>query len=47
MTKQIEDYIKENLTGEDQAVAFEFISFLQSNNIEFYKDNASCWNDKM
>ena len=47
MTKQIEDYIKENLTGEDQAVAFEFISFLRSNNIEFYKDNASCWNDKI
>lgn len=38
MTKQIEDYIKENLTGEDQAVAFEFVSFLRSNNIEFYRD---------
>lgn len=47
MIKQIEDYIKENLTGEDQAVAFEFVSFLRSNNIEFYKDNASCWKDKI
>ena len=47
MTKQIEDYIKENLIGEAQATALEFVAFLRSNNIEFYKDNGSCWKDKI
>lgn len=39
MTKQIEEYIKENLIGEAQTTALEFVAFLRSNNIEFYKDN--------
>ena len=47
MTKQIEEYIKENLIGEAQTTALEFVAFLRSNNIEFYKDNGSCWKDKI
>lgn len=47
MTKQIEEYIKENLIGEAQTTALEFVAFLRSNNIEFYKDNCSCWKDKI
>lgn len=47
MTKQIEDYIKENLVGEAQAIALTFVIFLRNNNIEFYKDNGSCWKDKI
>ena len=47
MTKQIEDYIKENLVGEDEAIALTFVTFLRNNNIEFYKDNGLCWKDKI
>ena len=47
MTKQIEDYIKENLVGEAQATALMFVAFLIDNNIEFYKDNGSCWKNKI
>lgn len=47
MTKQIEEYIKENLIGEAQTTALEFVAFLRSSNIEFYKDNDSCWKDKI
>lgn len=47
MTKQIEDYIRENLMGETQATALEFVVFLRSNDIEFYRDNAPCWKDKI
>ena len=47
MTKQIEEYIKENLIGEAQAIALEFVAFLRSNNIEFYKDKGFYWKDKI
>lgn len=47
MEKQLEEYIKENLIGETQITALEFVAFLRSNNIEFYKDNSSCWKDKI
>lgn len=47
MTKQIEDYIRENLAAEAQAIALEFVTFLRSSNIEFYKDNGFCWKDKI
>lgn len=47
MEKQIEEYIKENLIGEAQTTALEFVAFLRSNNIEFYKDRGSCWKDKI
>ena len=47
MTNQIEDYIKESLIDEAKALALEFVDFLRNNNIEFYKDNSSCWKDKI
>lgn len=47
MTKQIEEYIKDNLIGETQTTALEFVTFLRSNNIEFYKDDGSCWKNKI
>lgn len=47
MEKQIEEYIKENLIGKAQVTALEFVAFLRSNNIEFYKDKGSCWKDKI
>ena len=47
MTKQIEDYINENLIDEAKAVALEFVAFLRNNNIQFYKDNGSYWKDKI
>lgn len=47
MSKQIEEYIKENLTEEACTTALEFIAFLRNKNIEFYKDNGSCWKDKI
>lgn len=47
MTKQIEDYISENLIDETKAIALEFVGFLRSRNIEFYKDSSSCWKNKI
>ena len=40
MTKQIEDYIRENLKGKLQITALEFVAFLRKKNICFYKDNS-------
>lgn len=47
MPKQIEDYIKEHLTGEARKTAFNFVSFLREHHIAFYKDNGGCWKDKI
>ena len=47
MTKQIETHIEENLSGEAQQVALNFIAYLRNSNIEFYKDNGCCWKDKI
>ena len=47
MSKQIEDYIDENLIDEAKTVALEFVTFLRNNNIEFYKDNGPCWKYKI
>lgn len=47
MIKQIEDYIRENISGEAMTVALDFVSFLRSNDIEFYKDEGSWWKDKI
>ena len=47
MTKQIEDYIRENLKGKLQITALEFIAFLRKKNICFYKDNSFCWKNKI
>ena len=46
MTKQIEDYIRENLKGKLQITALEFVAFLRKKNICFYKDNSFCWKNK-
>ena len=40
--KQIESYITENLIGEAQHTALEFVTFLRKDGIEFYKDNCDC-----
>lgn len=47
MTKQIEDYIMENLFGENRIIALEYIVFLRSLGIEFYKDDGDCWKNKI
>ena len=38
LTKQIEDYINENVIDEAKAAALEFVDFLRNNNIEFKRD---------
>lgn len=47
MAKEIEDYIRENLTEEAQATALEFIGYVRSSDIELYKDNGPYWKDKI
>lgn len=46
MSKNIFDYIEENLCGETKQTALEFAEFLYSSNIEFTKDNGY-WKDKI
>lgn len=46
MSKNIFDYIEENLCGETKQTALEFAEFLFSNNIEFIKDKGY-WKDKI
>lgn len=46
MSKQIENYIEENLTDETRQTALEFIRYLRANEIEFVKDNGY-WKDKI
>lgn len=47
MNKTIHEYIKENLTGEAQQTALEFIDYLISKDLTFYKDTCDCWKDKI
>ena len=47
MTKQIENHIEENLTGQLKQVALDFVAFLRKNNVEFYRDICDCWKDKL
>ena len=47
VTKQIENYIEENLMGQFKLVALDFVAFLRNNNVEFYKDMCDCWKDKI
>lgn len=47
MPKQIDTYIKENLSGDDCKIALEFISFLKANNLQLIKDEGACWKDKI
>lgn len=46
-SKTIEDYINDNLTDEAKSIALDFVSFLRENDIEFYKDNGTCWKGKI
>ena len=47
MTKQIENHIEENLTGQLKQVALDYVAFLRKNNVEFYRDICDCWKDKI
>lgn len=47
MTKQIETYIEENLSGEAKRTALELVEFLRDNVLIFYKDTCDCWKDKI
>lgn len=47
MTKSITEYIDDNLNGEAKQTALEFVDFLQSKHLTFYKDMCDCWKDKI
>ena len=47
MPKQIEDYIKENLSGDDCILALEYAAFLREKRFQFVKDEGACWKDKI
>ena len=47
MTKQIETYIEENLSGEAKRTALELVEFLRDNELTFSKDTCDCWRDKI
>lgn len=47
MTKQIENYIEKNLSGEMRQTALEFARYLEAKGLTFYKDNGDCWKDKI
>jgi hypothetical protein len=46
MTKQLENFIEENLTGDARKNALEFVKFLRANEMQFIKDNGY-WKDKI
>ena len=46
MSKNIFDYIVENLNDDMQLTALDFTNFLQNNDVEFIKDNGY-WKDKI
>lgn len=46
MTKQIENYVYENLTDEAQQTALEFIHYLRTNELDLVRDNGY-WKDKI
>ncbi len=47
MTKSITEDINDNLNGEAKQTALEFVAFLQSKHLTFYKDMCDCWKDKI
>ena len=47
MNKTIEDYINENLNGDTKQTALDFVNFLKSKQLTFYKDMCDCWKDKI
>ena len=46
MNKSIFDYIAENLSGDMQQTAIDFVNYLQNSSVEFIKDNGF-WKDKI
>jgi len=46
MPKQIEDYIKENLSDDDCKIALEFTALLRANSLQLVKDEGTCWKNK-
>ena len=46
MTKQIENYIAENLTDRAQLTVLEFTNYLRANELEIVKDQGY-WKDKI
>lgn len=47
MPKTITEYINDNLNGKAKQTALEFVAFLQSKHLTFYKDTCECWKDKI
>lgn len=47
MNKTIVDYIDENLNGDAKQTALDFVNFLKSKQLTFYKDMCDCWKDKI
>ena len=47
MTKQIETYIEEYLSGELKKTALDFVRYLKAKDLTFYKDTCDCWKDKI
>lgn len=44
---QIRDYIDRELSPDEQKIALDFVSYLEANDLTFYKDNSDCWKDKI
>ena len=47
MTKQIETYIEEHLSGNMKQTAMDFVKHLRKNGLTFYRDTCDCWKDKI
>lgn len=47
MAQQIETYIDENLRGEMKKTALDFVLYLKSNGLTFYRDLCDCWKNKI
>ncbi len=43
----IKDYINRELSSADREIALKFVTYLEDNNLIFYKDNCDCWKDKI
>ena len=47
MTKDIEIHIAENLSGEAKQTAMDFVGYLKTRGLTFYRDSCDCWKDKI
>lgn len=46
-TPSIREYICRELSSDDKRIALDFIEYLESKQLTFYKDNCDCWRDKI